>query len=56
MSPGLLELDCETRDTNLGYLKDLIVWLPMGAEVGDWPPHMPGQKEDFVPQGLLMWS
>lgn len=53
MSPGLLGLDDEARDTNLEHLKDVIVWLPMGAEDGGWLPHVPGQKEHFIPQGLL---
>lgn len=53
MSPGLLGLDDETRDTNLGHLKDVILWLPVGAGDGGWPPHVPGQKEHCIPQGLL---
>lgn len=56
MSPGLLELDYETRDTDLGDLKDIRVRLPMGAEDGGMPPTLSGQKEDFLPQGLLTWS
>lgn len=40
----------------LGTEKDAIVWLPMGAEAGGQPLHMPGQKEELVPQGLLTWS
>ena len=40
----------------LGTEKDVIVWLPMGAEAGGQPPHMPGQKEELIPQRLLTWS
>ena len=53
MSPGLLELDCETRDTNFGYLKDLIVWLPVGAEDGDGHPTCLGRRKTSSPRGCL---
>lgn len=28
----------------------------MGAEDGEWPPPVPGQKENFIPRGLPTWS
>lgn len=50
MSPGLLGLDYETRDTNLGHLMDVIVWLPVELKMEDDYPTCLGRKKTSPPR------
>lgn len=50
MSPGLLGLDCESRDTNLGHLMDVIVWLPVELKMEDDYPTCLGRKKTSSPR------
>lgn len=57
MSPGLLGFDVRPETQTLGILRMLPFGCQWGLKMVDGhPPHMPGQKEDLIRQGLLTGS